>query len=86
VNYRALVDKKIAEAFRKEWHPQRPSRADIFETNDAIGLRFYVQNKDACWTLVHEEPPVSLADEIQAEDLVARGISSFLMEHPLWPK
>lgn len=86
MNYLSLVQKKIDEGFQKEWHPHRQTRADVFEANNAIGLKFYVQNKDACWMLMHEETPVRLNDENQAEDLVARGISSFLMKHPLWPK
>jgi len=86
MDFKYLIQKKLDEGFQKKWHPQRLSRAEVFEINEAIGLRFYVQNKNVCWILVHDEPPVELADETQAEDLVARGISSFLMKHPLWPK
>jgi hypothetical protein len=86
MSYRALLDKKINEAFCREWHPQRRSRAEVFDADNGTGLRLFVQRRDGSWVQVHKEPPVVLEDEDDVSDLLARGLSAFLMKHPEWPR
>ena len=56
--------------------------------DDAViaGLAFLVQSKAGSWVEMHREPAAKLASEAEVDDLLARGLSIFLMKHPSWPK
>jgi hypothetical protein len=86
VNVRAVLDRKLAESFAQEWDPARPTRAEIVEHDGSVGLRFFARKPDGTWVVVHEEASVAVATEIDADDLLARGLSTFLMKHPAWPR
>lgn len=80
------LEKKLAEAFAQQWDANRATRVEIVRAvDDAAGLRFSTQKSDGSWAVVHEEPPIRLATETDADDLLARGLSIFLMKHPAWP-
>lgn len=83
---RAILDRKLAQSFAQQWDPERPTRAELVEHEGAIGLRFSARKLDGSWVVVHDEAPVMLATEIEADDLLARGLSIFLMKHPAWPR
>lgn len=83
---RAWVEKKLSEAFAEEWDPRRPSTVEVVEEGQRIGLRFRVSGSKGVWKDIHDEPPVEIATARDAEDLVARGLSIFLMKHPVWPR
>lgn len=82
---RNQLTKKVTEAFATPWDPDRPTRVEIVESDGLVGLRFFAQRRSGEWALVHEEPSVYLASETDADDLLARGLSIFLMKHPTWP-
>ena len=86
VNARAILNRKLAELFREEWDPARPTRVETVERDGAVGLRFFVRKSDGTWVTVHDEPPVVLVTEADVDDLLARGLSTFLMKHPAWPR
>lgn len=83
---RSFLDRKLAEFFAEEWDPARPTRAEVIESDGSLGLRFFVRRADGSWIVVHEEPLVSLTTNIDVDDLLARGLSIFLMKHPAWPR
>jgi hypothetical protein len=85
-NKRAMLDRKLVESFAEEWDPSLPTRAETVESDGAVGLRFFARKPDSAWVVVHDEPPVVLATEIDVDDLLARGLSNFLMKHPAWPR
>ncbi len=81
-----FLESKLFEAFAEEWDPERPTRAEIVGDGNRIGLHFFAKRRDGSWTLVHDEPAIHLATETDAADLLARGLSIFLMKHPGWPR
>jgi hypothetical protein len=81
----SMLERKLAESFAQEWDPARPTRAEIVEQGDAVGLRFFTRKRDGGWVMVHDESPVVLATDDDVDDLLARGLSCFLMKHPAWP-
>jgi hypothetical protein len=86
VNARAVLDRKLAESFAEQWDPARPTRVETVEQDGAVGLRFLVRKSDGNWVKVHDEPPVRLTTEADVDDLLANGLSTFLMKHPAWPR
>jgi hypothetical protein len=86
VDARAILDRKLAESFAEEWDPARPTRVETMEHDGAVGLRFFVSKSDGSWVTVHDEPPVVLTTEVDVDDLLASGLSTFLMKHPAWPR
>jgi hypothetical protein len=83
--FRRKLDQKVAESFAQEWDPARPTRAEVIEQGNAVGLRFFVQKRNGAWVAVHDESPAVLATDDDVDDLLARGLSTFLMKHPAWP-
>jgi hypothetical protein len=83
---------KIARVMQQPWehtqpisiklHPATAMRSDGILT---AGLRYLVQGRDGTWVEVHADPLVALADEAAIDDLLAHGLSIFLMKHPGWP-
>lgn len=82
---RAWLAKKLSEAVATPWDPDRPTRVELVDQGGLAGLRFFALKRSGEWVMVHEEPPVPLASETDADDLLARGLSTFLMKHPTWP-
>jgi len=83
---RIVLERKLAESFAEEWDLARPTRVETIESDGAIGLRFFARKPDGVWVMVHDETPVPLEREIDIDDLLARGLSIFLMKHPAWPR
>ena len=83
---RAALERKLAESFAEQWDPARPTRVETVEHDGAVGLRFFARKSDGNWVAVHDEPPVVLATEVDIDDLLANGLSTFLMKHPAWPR
>jgi len=81
-----MLRKKLAEAFAEQWDPLRPTRVEIIEEDDLVGLRLLAMDGDGGWHTVHQEPPLVLTSYAEVDDLLARSLSIFLMEHPRWPK
>ena len=77
---------KLSQAFSEEWDPRRPTRVDVIEESDSIGLRFFVRGRDGSWLLAHEESLVRLETPADVDALLARALSIFLMKHPGWPR
>ncbi len=50
------------------------------------GVVFLVQSRSGAWIEVHREPASVLSDESAVDDMLASGLSIFLMKHPAWPK
>lgn len=86
VNARAILDRKLAESFAEEWDPARPTRVETIDRDGAVGLRFFARKSDGTWVKVHDEPAVALVTEVDVDDLLASGLSTFLMKHPAWPR
>lgn len=86
VNARAFLDRKLAELFAEEWDPARPTRVQTIDRDGAVGLRFFVRKSDGTWVKVHDEPAAALVTEVDVDDLLASGLSTFLMKHPAWPR
>jgi hypothetical protein len=86
VDARTVLERKLAESFAEEWDPARPTRVETVESDGAVGLRFFARKPDGAWIAVHDEAPVLLATETDVDDLLARGLSTFLMKHPAWPR
>ena len=83
---RTVLERKLAESFAQEWDPSRPTRVETVESNGAVGLRFLVRKGNGSWVAVHDEAPAALETETDVDDLLARGLSTFLMKHPAWPR
>jgi hypothetical protein len=83
---RSFLDQKLAESFAEEWDPARPTRAEVIESDGSLGLRFFVRKADGSWIVFYEEPAVPLTTNSDVDDLLARGLSVFLMKHPAWPR
>jgi len=83
---------KIARVMKQPWehtqpisielHPATAMRPDGMLT---AGLHYLVQGRDGAWVEVYADPPVALADDAAVDDLLAHGLSIFLMKHPSWP-
>ncbi|TQF80830.1 hypothetical protein FK498_05780 [Elioraea sp. Yellowstone] len=85
IEARLLLARKLSEATETPWDPDRPTRVELVECGAGVGLRFFAMKRTGEWVMVHEEPSVPLATEADADDLLARGLSIFLMNHPTWP-
>lgn len=83
---RLYLDSKVRQAFAEEWDPLRPARVEVIGEGAEAGLRFLARRRDGSWSVVHEEPPVALVTNQDVDDLLARGLSIFLMKHPGWPR
>ncbi|TVR11191.1 MAG: hypothetical protein EA385_01835 [Salinarimonadaceae bacterium] len=83
---RHYLDEKLRQAFSEEWDPKRPTRVEIVEDGELIGLRFLARRRDGSWSAVHEEPHFALASRQDVDDFLARALSVFLMKHPGWPR
>jgi hypothetical protein len=86
LKFRLILDRKLGQAFSIPWDEQRVARAQVVEDRDLFGLSFFVQKRNGQWIEVHREPCVPLSNESEIDDLVARGLSTFLMCHPSWPR
>jgi hypothetical protein len=86
VEIRAYLNLKLQQSFSEEWDPERPTRFEVVDEGWVTGLRFFTRLRDGSWSLVHEEPPVPLATPEDVDDMLARGLSVFLMNHPGWPR
>lgn len=86
MNLRGYLEKKMREAFQDEWDPKRPTSFEFIGDGNVVGLRFYKRRQDGSLQLVYEEPPTSLTSKKCVDDLIARGLSIFLMKHPSWPR
>jgi|GEM_PF-4355493 len=75
---------KVRDAFSYQWDPDRPTRAGVFEDGKKVGLRFEALGRSGSWVTVHEEEPVALLTQDDADDLLAQALSIFLMKHPGW--
>jgi hypothetical protein len=86
MDFRSYLEMKLRQAFSEEWDPERPTRVEVVEDGDLVGIRLLVRRRDEIWSLVHEEIPVALGCRQDADDLLARSLSVFLMQHPNWPR
>lgn len=88
----ARAERKVAESQSARWeHSQllaiwldpSPKMA-----GDAVivGFAFLVQSKRGSWVEIHRKPAAKLTSADEIDDLLARGLSIFLMKHPSWPK
>jgi hypothetical protein len=50
------------------------------------GLSFRVRDSKGAWHVVHRERMDGLLEASELDDVLARGISIFLMKHPSWPQ
>jgi len=82
---RATLAAKLSEAFAEPWDPKRPAKAEVFDVGERVGVRFFVMTRTGEWVIVHEETPMPVLTEEDADGLLARGLSIFLMKHPAWP-
>lgn len=87
-----LLEGKIAQALRQPWEHTRPISIELhpataMQPNGAVsaGIRYLVQSRDGAWVEIHGDAPVMLVDEAAVDDLLAHGLSIFLMKHPSWP-
>jgi hypothetical protein len=86
------IERKVAEAQAARWEHSQPLAIRLDPppqiADDAViaGLAFLVQSKAGAWVEMHREPAAKLASEAEVDDLLARGLSIFLMKHPSWPK
>jgi hypothetical protein len=86
------IERKLAEAQAARWEHSQPLAIRLDPppaiADDAViaGLAFLVQSKAGAWVEMHREPATKLASEAEVDDLLARGLSIFLMKHPAWPK
>ena len=78
--------RKLDQAFADEWDPNRPTRVEVIEESGATGLCFLARRRDGSWSCAHEEPPVPLSTSADVDNMLARGLSLFLMKHPSWPR
>lgn len=76
---------KLGQSFSEEWDPNRPTRVEVIEESGATGLCFLARRRDGTWSSVHEESPVPLETSADVDNMLARGLSLFLMKHPSWP-
>ncbi|GJL61926.1 MAG: hypothetical protein NPIRA04_05800 [Nitrospirales bacterium] len=79
-----LVTKKLTESFEEQWDRDRPTRFEVVEWGEKVGLLLFAQKSDGNWSLIHDEPPIYLETEVDVDDLLARALSIFLMKHPEW--
>lgn len=86
------LERKLDEARSSPWDHTQPIAIDLDPTPriaaDALaaGLVFRVQSSRSEWVEVHREPETAMMREDDVDDLLARGLSVFLMKHPGWPK
>lgn len=86
MEFRSYLDRKLRQAFSEEWDLKRPTRVEMIQIGDLIGLRFLVRRRDASWAVVYEESPVALETTAAVDEMLARALSMFLMKHPGWPR
>lgn len=79
--YIAIVLKR---AFAEDWDPVRPTSAELFLSENKIGIRFFIRRNDLPAYVVHEEVASFLESREDADDFIARALSNFLMKHPTW--
>lgn len=86
------LERKLDEARASPWEHTQPIAIDLDPaprvSGDAVtaGLVFRVQSSRREWIEVHREPEIAMTGEDEVDDLLARGLSVFLMKHPGWPK
>jgi hypothetical protein len=86
------VERKVAEAQSARWEHSQPLAIRLDPapqiSGDVVvtGLAFLVQSECGLWIEIHREATVRIACEDGVDDLLARGLSIFLMKHPSWPK
>ncbi|WP_447968613.1 hypothetical protein [Nitrospira sp. M1] len=79
-----LLIKKLIESFEEQWDLDRPTRYEVVEEGEKVGLLLFAQKSDGNWSLIHDELPIHLKTEVDVEDFLARALSIFLMKHPAW--
>jgi hypothetical protein len=88
----ARLERKLDEARSAHWEHTQPIAIALDPAprvaGDVItaGLVFRVQSSRREWIEVHREPQIAMRREDDVDDLLARGLSIFLMKHPAWPK
>jgi hypothetical protein len=86
------VERKVAEAQSARWEHSQPVTIRLDPPPEIsghaviTGLAFLVQSERGSWVEIHREPAAKMASEGEVDDLLARGLSIFLMKHPSWPK
>jgi hypothetical protein len=86
------LERKLDEARASPWEHGQPIAIDLDPaprvSSDAVtvGLVFRVQSSRHEWIEVHREPETEMTREDEVDDMLARGLSVFLMKHPAWPK
>lgn len=93
----ALIDRlkrKLAEAFaqgqaRAEGLDARldpDTAADPASGTVSGGVSFCVTDRAGRWHVVHHARMEAITDPVALDDWLARGLSIFLMKHPIWPR
>ena len=81
-----LLIKKLDFAFKTQWHDEIITKYEVFKSGEKIGLKFFKLDDNNCLYLIHLEEPVLLKNEDSVNDLISRGLSSFLKLHIKWKK
>jgi hypothetical protein len=86
------IERKVAEAQSARWEHSQPLAIQIDPapeiSGDAVvaGFAFLVKSGPGSWIEIHREPATKMVCADEVDDLLARGLSIFLMKHPSWPK
>lgn len=86
--------RKLTETFAETWDHTNPVDAVLdpdtaFDERAGVmhgGISFRVKDSRGAWQVVHHEPMGQLHDVVELDNWLARGLSQFLMKHPIWPK
>ena len=69
---RAMLAAKLSEAFAEPWDPKRPAKAEVFDVGERVGVRFFAMKRTGEWVIVHEETPMPVLTQEDADGLLAR--------------
>jgi hypothetical protein len=86
--------RKLGQAFAVTWEHEEGMDV-VLDDGTALdpasgaldgGMSFRVRTHDGAWHIVHREQIENVRDSVALDDVVARGLSLFLMKHPTWPR
>lgn len=85
------LQRKVGQALDETWSHTPPISIQLSQIETGcdgsitVGASYLVRRRDGIYAVVHDEPAVTLVNEQVVDDFLARGLSSLLMKHPVWP-
>lgn len=88
------LQRKLGETFSNTWEHANAVDAvldpltEFSEQTEILrgGVSFRVKDSGGVWHVVHHEAMREIRTNDELDDWLARGLSRFLMKHPMWPK